>query len=327
MSRFIVDGRYEDILKLYGITVEEVLRKAELPLDVFRHKNPTMTEKQYFSFMETIGLFINDPEVPIKMASADRIETFSPPIFAAYCSKNGYTCVHRLSRYKCLISPMRLIISENENSLTVEYKTISNKEIPLFLAETEIVFLLNILRKATKENITPILVEMINTPKGTAFTEYLGVKVKKADKNAVTFGKTDLQKSFISFDESMWNYFEPELNKRLSEIDIDESTSGRVRSALTELLPSGESGIDDVAEKLGLSKRTLQRKLNEENTTFQKQLNSTRESLAIHYIRNTDMTTNDIAFLLGYQEINSFLRAFTIWTGMSISEYKNSIKK
>ena len=54
--------------------------------------------------------------------------------------------------------------------------------------------------------------------------------------------------------------------------------------------------------------------MSEENTTFQQQLNNTREMLAIHYLRNTDISTNDIAFLLGYQEINSFLRAFTIWT-------------
>ena len=115
-------------------------------------------------------------------------------------------------------------------------------------------------------------------------------------------------------------------NRRLAELDVDDSVSARVRSALTELLPGGACAIEDVAEKLGLSKRTLQRKLGEENTTFQKQLNSTREMLAIHYIRNTEMSTNDIAFLLGYQEINSFLRAFAIWTGQSVSEYRKNIR-
>lgn len=79
------------------------------------------------------------------------------------------------------------------------------------------------------------------------------------------------------------------------------------------------------AKKLGYSKRTLQRKLSSENTTFQKQLNSTREVLALNYLQNTDMTTSDIAYLLGYQEFNSFLRAFSIWKGMSISEYREKI--
>ena len=106
---------------------------------------------------------------------------------------------------------------------------------------------------------------------------------------------------------------------------MDDSVSTRVRSALTELMPGGACTIEAVSEKLGMSKRTLQRKLSEENTTFQKQLNSTREILAVHYIRNTDMTTNDIAYLLGYQELNSFLRAFSTWTGTNVTEFKKKL--
>ena len=117
------------------------------------------------------------------------------------------------------------------------------------------------------------------------------------------------------------------MNKRLSYLQVDDSISARVRSVLSELLPGGASGIEDVAEKLGLSKRTLQRKLSEENTNFKKQLNSAREALAVHYIRNTEMSIADIAYLLGYAEQNSFLRAFTIWTGKSVTEYKQSINK
>lgn len=72
---------------------------------------------------------------------------------------------------------------------------------------------------------------------------------------------------------------EPELAKCLSDLDVDDSISARVRSALTELLPGGAGIVEDVAEKLGLSRRTLQRKLAEEKATFQKQLNSTRAIL------------------------------------------------
>lgn len=125
----------------------------------------------------------------------------------------------------------------------------------------------------------------------------------------------------------MWDYFKPELTKRLSELSVDDSTSARVRSILTELLPNGEFTIDDVAKKLGYSKQTLQRKLSSENTTFQKQLNSTREVLALNYLQNTDMTTSDIDYLLGYQGFNSFLHAFSIWKGMSISEYREKMNK
>ncbi|MBR5164917.1 MAG: helix-turn-helix domain-containing protein [Ruminococcus sp.] len=323
MKRFIIDGRYFDLLKYYHISLEEVLRKAELPGDVFSHRTPTMTQEQYFRFIETVSLFMTDPQMPIQIACTNKIESFSPPIFASYCSKNGLVCIERLTRYKALIGPMRFIITKTDDTLTVELTTVDGIPLPQFLAETETVFLVNLIRKASKEEIAPISAEMIQPPDTPDFAEYLKTDIVKSERNAVTFSLADLSLPFITHDEAMWSYFEPELYKRLAELDIDESTAARVRSALTELLPSGACGIEDVAERLGLSKRTLQRKLSEENTTFQKQLNSVREMLAKHYIRNTDMTTNDIAFLLGYQEINSFIRAFSLWTGESISEYRN----
>ena len=91
-----------------------------------------------------------------------------------------------------------------------------------------------------------------------------------------------------------------------------------------ELLPAGECTIDDVAEKLGYSRRSIQRKLQEEGTSFQKQLNHTREMLAKTYLAHTDRTSQDIAFLLGYQEVGSFLRAFATWTGQTVSEYRGN---
>ena len=156
------------------------------------------------------------------------------------------------------------------------------------------------------------------------FSEYAGCSPVKNDTNYLVFRAEDMQEPFISYNEGMWEFFEPELQKRLDEMEVDDSVSARVRSALTELLPAGSGTIDDVAVKLGLSKRTLQRKLTEEKTTFQKQLNNTRELLAKNYLRSTDMSSEDIAFLLGYQELNSFFRAFTVWTGMSVSEYKET---
>ena len=52
-----------------------------------------------------------------------------------------------------------------------------------------------------------------------------------------------------------------------------------------------------------------------------------RCDVLIHYLRNTEMTTNDIAFLLGYLEINSFLRAFTVWTRKTVSDYRKDLAK
>ena len=113
----------------------------------------------------------------------------------------------------------------------------------------------------------------------------------------------------------MWQFFEPELRKRLTDIEAEASFASRVRSSLFELLPSGLSSIDDVANNLAVSKRTLQRYLSDEKTSFQQELNKTREGLARHYLANSAFSGAEISFLLGFDDPNSFVRAFRSWTG------------
>ena len=264
----------------------------------------------------------------VSMATVNQIESFSPPIFASWCSKNGEICIDRLTRYKKLIGPMRFLVTKEEDKEIIHLVPgDEDLEVSSFLVQSEFAFLIGMIRRATHEDIDPLEIRMVKLPEDDSFVKFAGVAPKRGDENSISFSRKDLNEPFISFNDAMWSYFEPELAKRLAEVDVDDSVSARVRSALTELLPGGAGTIEDVAEKLGLSRRTLQRKLSQENTTFQKQLNNTREILAIHYIRNTDMTTNDMAYLLGYAELNSFLRAFSVWTGKSITEYRKEMEK
>lgn len=327
MDSYVLDGQYGKYLEMIGIRVGEALKKARAPEDLFSHKRPALDEAAYYRFMDAVGSQITNPSLPIAIASADNIESFSPPIFAAYCSKNARVCMERLSRYKRIIAPMRYEVSEDKGNLKIVIEASKDElTMPQFLVETEMVFVIHIIRAATKSNISPVRVQMQEPVIDTEFSNFTECKVTKGKENTLFFRSEDMEIPFISRNDNMWDFFEPELQKRLYEMERDDSFSAKVRSALTELLPGGAGTIDDVAAKLGISKRTLQRKLTEEDTSFQKQLNGTREILAKHYIRNTDMSSDDIAFLLGYQELNSFLRAFNVWTGMSVSEYRKQTR-
>lgn len=328
MNSFIIGGRYSSLLSSVGLPVREILIRSELPEDLFSRKNIRLTQEEYFRFMESIGEIMADESKLIKIATAEGIETFSPPIFAAFCSKNAQTCIERLAQYKKLIGPIIFLTRKEEKNFTIEL-TIEEKynKIPLFLEVSEFVFLINLIRRATKDNIIPVKITLQNSIKSKELEKYFGYRIQKGDKSILALSLNDSLKPFVSENEVMWDYFEPELKRRLSELEVEDSFGARVRSSLIELLPIGCSSIEDVALKLGMSKRTLQRKLTEEKTTFQKQLNHTRELLAKNYIKNTDMVSDDIAFLLGYKDLNSFLRAFQIWTGMTITEYKKSLQK
>jgi AraC-like DNA-binding protein len=120
----------------------------------------------------------------------------------------------------------------------------------------------------------------------------------------------------------MWEVFEPGLRQRLSALDEQASTSDRVRAVLLEMLPAGMSSIDAVAQRLALSKRSLQRHLGDESVSFQDVLNQVRQELAQHYLVNSNISPGEISWLLGFQESNSFVRAFRSWTGKTPSAYR-----
>lgn len=322
MKHFPLDKNYAALLRAYGISVDELLKRARLPLDMFVRDNPCVTAEEYYRFMKAIEDIVPDKKMPILLATADNIETIIPPIFGAYCSANARECVKRIAQYKALAGAIIFGIGEDEQGTTVEIKGEENIEIPEIIIGVEMVLLTNLIRKATKENVIPVKITVQNPFVNPEYEQFLGRKAEEGATNSITFSNEDAEIPFITRNESMWNFFEPELKKRLSEMDTDDSFSAKVRSVLVEILPAGKSGIEDVAVALGTSRRSLQRKLKEENTTFQKQLNNVRELLAKNYIQNTQLSSEDIAYLLGYQDLNSFFRAFSLWTGKSVTAYK-----
>ncbi len=326
MKRFPLDKNYAALLESYGISVEEILRRARLPIDVFLKENPCLAAEEYFNFMQAIESLVPDKKIPVQLATSENIETISPPIFAAYCSTNAGECIKRIAQYKALAGAVIFKVSESADGITVEILGEENLELPEIIVGIEMTLLLNLIRKATKKNIVPSKVCVKKCFDNPEYEKFLGCKAKIGAENSISFSLEDARIPFITRNDSMWNFFEPELKKRLSEMESDSSFSAKIRSALVELLPAGKSAIEDVAAALGLGKRTLQRKLQEEKTTFQKQLNHTRELLAKNYLQNTNLSSEDIAYLLGYQDLNSFFRAFALWTGKSLTEYKRENK-
>ena len=322
MKHFPLDKNYAFLLKSQGISIDELLKRAKLPLDLFQRENPCVTSEEYYRFMKAIEDLVPDQTVPITLATAENIETISPPIFGAYCSANAKECINRIAQYKALVGAVAFEVTENDNENSVCIKGEEDIELPEIIVGIEMVLLTNLIRKATKEKVVPVKVTIRKPFQNPNYEKFLETGAQIASKNKIVFSRKDAEIPFVTRNESMWNFFEPELKKRLSEMEVDDSFSAKVRSVLVEFLPAGKASIEDVANALGISKRSLQRKLKDEDTTFQKQLNHTRELLAKNYLQNTKLSSEDIAYLLGYQDLNSFFRAFSLWTGKTVTEYK-----
>jgi AraC-like DNA-binding protein len=96
----------------------------------------------------------------------------------------------------------------------------------------------------------------------------------------------------------------------------------RIYHEILNALPNGEISADKLAEKLNMSLRKLQGKLQQQNTSYQYLLDKARRELACKYLSTTHYSLTDISFLLGYANSTGFSRAFKRWFKMSPSEYR-----
>jgi AraC-like DNA-binding protein len=199
----------------------------------------------------------------------------------------------------------------------------SDEPIPRSLGVSELVFFTQLARLGTRERIEPLAASVPDLPLNLApYQAYLGCALGASEQIQMAFSAHDARRPFLTDNMAMWAAFEPALNSRLSELDAQASLRERVRAVLLETLPAGISSIDAVANRLAISKRSLQRQLADESVGFQELLSEVRHELARHYLSRTDISAGEISWLLGFQESNSFIRAFRSWTGTTPAAYR-----
>lgn len=316
-DRYVVNRGWRLLLEDLRISPGNVLRRARLPEDLFARFNASLSQDEYFRLWDAVIEETNDPLLPLRIGSVVSTEAFDPPIFAAMCSPNLTIAVQRIAVYKRLIAPVEISVDIDDEHMTVGlrwYDLTSGP--PASYVLTQHVFFTELARIATRRHVRPVALTMPKPPpRSAAVFDYFGTHVERSPRTTLVFSREDAERPFLTANELMWSYFEPELRRRLFELDASATTAERVRAALLELLPNGSASVADVAAKLGVSKRTLQRRLEQESQRYQTILDETREALARHYLRTSTMTGSEIAFLLGFDDPNSFFRAFRAWTG------------
>ena len=193
MKTYILDAHFSQLFTAFGINPGEVLRKAGLAEDLFSRSTPALSGSDYLALMDAVGQLAPSEDFAIRLATSDGVERFSPPIFAAYCAQNGQRCIERLAQHKPLTGPIRYRLETlgQESTLYIEADE-PGIQIPTFLAEGELAFILHIIRSATKEQIQPLRAESVY-PVSSSLEKLVGVPVEVTGVNAITFKLSDLQ--------------------------------------------------------------------------------------------------------------------------------------
>ena len=120
----------------------------------------------------------------------------------------------------------------------------------------------------------------------------------------------------------MYGQLVEQAERYLRSLYEQDNIAGQLKRALAELLAAGETNADAACRYLRLSRRTLQRRLRAEKTSFQKVLSEVRAVLAVNYLSDVRLKSLDIALLLGYSNISSFTTAFKSWYDIPPAEYR-----
>lgn len=140
--------------------------------------------------------------------------------------------------------------------------------------------------------------------------------------NTLIFSPALLQLPVRDADPHLHRAMLQEAQAQLDRAFAGLSLQHRVRMLLTELLPQGEGRLEQVAARLHLAPRTLQRRLASEGTSFSQLLDALRRELVARYLCDAQMSLSDIALLLGFAEQSSFSHAFRDWQGCTPQEYR-----
>lgn len=315
MSQFRLERFWHVFIEKFGLSANALALEAGLPANIFEQDPALVDVNGWVSLWDAMEAMLQDPNLALHLGESVTLDMFDPALFATLCSENLRQAASRLQRYKRLMGPCRLNI-EDGASFTIGCEIDGMPLPPRIWGVAELVMLVKLVRYLTCQNIIPLRVEMpAKTQVSKALPTYFGVALTHGQRYAVTFDLKDAQRPFVTTDASMWQFFEPTLEQRIKDSDANVSMCERVRMALHELLPSGRTELSDVAQALSVSTRTVQRRLGHEGRTFREILEATRAQLAMHYLKHSQLTTAEIAFLIGYDDPNSLYPAFRSWTG------------
>ncbi len=194
-------------------------------------------------------------------------------------------------------------------------------------AELSMGMFLNIFRHALGQNWSPLEVRFEHEAHGDSYKHenVFGAPIRFGRRtNAFAFRRSDLDARMPSQDPYLYSIIEPFLKSRCEIQRNPEVFATAIRNQIKLNLGDTPPTLNEIARIFGMSDQHMQRKLRENNVTFQELVTAARKELALHYLNGPNVQLTEIAFLLGYSELSAFSRAFRSWTGMSPQRYRRT---
>jgi AraC-like DNA-binding protein len=308
----------EPLLKESGLTV----RQAEDPL-------LRITVESQIKFLNLVADALADEFLGAHLAEQIDLRELGLLYYVLASSNTLDDALKRGSRYQSAIHNQGIRITYRESytnvSIIFEYVSVARLK-DRHQIEFFVVILLRLCRQLTGRQLSPIALRLLHR------RTKLPVKLRSLFGCSIAFG-SDIDE--VVFSQAVKNTpnADPYLNKLLVRY-CEEALSDRrvpskawrldVENAIAPLLPHGQANMAEVAQRVGVSRRTLARRLASEGLTFAEVLGRFRFDLAKRYLREHDLQISNVAWLLGYRETSAFHHAFRRWTGKAPTQVRSA---
>jgi AraC-like DNA-binding protein len=323
-KHFRVPDRLPRKLQESGIRVPALLRNAGLPAGLFDQTRILVTTEELFALWRAIGE-AGEPGIGLVLGTETRAENFDAIALAALSTNNFGVGMRQIARHKQLSCPEEILHESDAEEWSIQFRWLlaQDKE-PAVLTDLCFAWVLSIARHGTGTRISPLRVELARPAAHTRVLErHFGCPVIfGAARNAMVFRTKDAELPFITRNAELLAMLAPQLDQELKQHNREQTFAEHVRSTIQRKLVGRRPKMLDIARELHISSRTLQRRLQDDGFSFQQVLEEARHQLARHYLNNSVLELNETAYLLGYEDANSFVRAFRTWEGVPPAHWR-----
>jgi AraC-like DNA-binding protein len=306
-------------LQQLGVNTAHARQAARLPA------GDLVSTELFFAFWEALGAS-SPPDVGLRLAETTPASAYDLPSLAALCSLDVGTALHKLGRYKRLCGPKDLAVEERGADVVVHTAwEHASGPMPPRLVDASLASLLVLLQRGTGLPLAPKRVELTRARgEEPMLLRFFGCPLRfRAAHDALVFEPATLALPFVTQNDDLLRALLPALDAKLAPLRQPPILT-QLRAAIARRMSGERPSIQKVARELGMSPRTLQRRLGDLGQSYQSVLDEVRQKAARRLLRESDLTIGEIAFLLGFEELNSFTRAFRGWEGQTPLAFRSS---
>jgi AraC-like DNA-binding protein len=308
-----------------AVDIDAVLRRARLPRSRFRVAKPQGTTAEFFALWRAVEQTAADADLGLRLGVETLSDYEDVAMLAALHSATLGEGLQKLARYKRLVCPEKVWIDVEEHEARLRFEWLfAEDDPPTLVTDLLFAFVLRLAQRGTTKPIRPRRVELTRRRANEAMLRrHFGCELRfDAPHDVMVFDEAALALPMVNRNPQLLSVLLPGLELAVAQDDHGQTLVDDVRVALGEVMCGARPAIARVAKSLGMSARTMQRRLGELGTTYQDVLDDVRRRSARRLLASTDLEMGEIAFLLGFEEVNSFMRAFHGWEGTTPAKWR-----